>query len=127
MGGIFLAIYNYFEKHKSMLWLTAITSFLAVGFFASRITIEEDITSILPHEKKLDKLQQVFQDSRFSDLLTVTFSQKDSAKEASPESLVVFADAFTETATEKLAPYIRQIKAKADDSTTTNLVQRCCR
>ncbi len=123
MEGVFLSIYNYFEKHKAMLWLTAIASFLAVGFVASRITIEEDITSILPHEKKLDKLQQVFQDSRFSDLLTVTFSQKDSTKDAAPDSLVAFADAFTETATGKLAPYIRQIKAKADDSTTTNLVQ----
>jgi predicted lipid-binding transport protein (Tim44 family) len=74
-------------------------------------------------KKKLDKLQQVFQDSRFSDLLTVTFSQKNSTKEATPDSLVAFADAFTEAATGKLAPYIRQIKAKADDSTTTNLVQ----
>ncbi len=48
------------------MWIAAIASFLFFGFFASRIHLEEDITRILPHEKKLDKLQQVFQDSRFS-------------------------------------------------------------
>ena len=72
-----------------MLWVTTIASFLAVGFFASRIKIEEDITRILPHEQKLDKLQQVFQDSRFSDMLTVTFSQKDSSRAAQPDSLSI--------------------------------------
>ncbi|MCD6010491.1 MAG: phospholipid/glycerol acyltransferase [Flavipsychrobacter sp.] len=123
MAGIFLAIYNYFDKHKAILWLTAIASFLAVGFFASQIKIEEDITRILPHEQKLDKLQQVFQDSRFSDMLTVTFSQKDSTKEANPDSLGAFAEAFSEIANGKLASHIKQIKGKADDSTATNLVE----
>lgn len=105
-----------------MLWLTAIISFLTVGFLASRIKIEEDITRILPHEQKLDKLQQVFQDSRFSDMLTVTFSLKDSTKEAMPDSLVAFAEAFDIAAKNKLQKYIREIRSKADDSMATNLV-----
>ncbi len=123
MESFFLAIYNFFERRRGLMWFAAITSFALVGFFASRIKLEEDITRILPHEKKLDKLQQVFQDSRFSDLLTVTFSQKDTTKEPQPDSLVAFAEAFTQAANGKLAVYIKHIKGKSDDSTAMNLMQ----
>jgi uncharacterized protein len=122
MSSIFIGIYNYFEKHKGIMWVAAICSFLLVGFFASRIKLEEDITKILPHEKKLDKLQQVFQDSRFNEKLSLTLSQKDTTKEAQPDDLGAFADAFAEVAKTKLAPYITSIQGGNNDSAGMNLM-----
>ncbi|HJT74699.1 MAG TPA: hypothetical protein VJ720_11785, partial [Chitinophaga sp.] len=85
MGKFFVGIYNFFDRHKTWLWACTIVSFLVSGFFASRIRLEEDITRILPQDKTLDKLQQVFNDSRFADKLVITVSQKDTTGEAQPD------------------------------------------
>ena len=123
MGSFFVAIYNFFEKHKGWLWTCTIASFLLVGYFAAQIKLEEDITKILPQDKKLDKLQQVFQDSRFADKLIVTISQKDTTKEAQPDSLTAYAAELASNAGAQLSPYIRQIQSQAEDSMVMGLMQ----
>lgn len=123
MGNLFVAIYNFFERHKVWLWCCTIACFLLVGYFARQIKLEEDITKILPQDKKLDKLQQVFQDSRFADKLIVTISQKDTTKEAQPDSLTAYAAALSARAGEQLSPYIRQIQSQADDAMVMGLMQ----
>jgi uncharacterized protein len=123
MEGFFIAIYNYFQRHRTAMWVTAMCSFLVAGLLASRIKLEEDITRILPHEKKLDKLQQVFRDSRFSDKLTFTISQKDSTAPANPDMLTAYADTFTELINNRLTPYVKQVQGKIEDSAAMNLMQ----
>ncbi len=122
MERFFITIYNYFEKHKTQMWVAAICSFLFFGFFTWQIKFEQDITSILPHEKKLDKQQQVFEDSRFSEKLTVCISQKDSTATANPDELTAFADTFITKATTDLSTYIKSIDGKPSDSAMMNMM-----
>ena len=103
------------------MWVATISCFLLVGYFASRIHFEEDITRILPHEKKLEKLQQVFRDSRFSDKLTVSISQKNTASEATPDDLAAFADTLIEKLNSRLPAYIKKIEGRVNDS-SMNLI-----
>ncbi|PSL47615.1 1-acyl-sn-glycerol-3-phosphate acyltransferase [Chitinophaga niastensis] len=123
MDHLFVAIYNFFERHKVWLWCCTIASFLLVGFFAAQIKLEEDITKILPQDKKLDKLQQVFQDSKFADKLIITISQKDSLQAAEPDSLTAYAAELASKAGAQLSPYIKQIQAQADDAMVMGLMQ----
>ncbi|MBV7531888.1 trifunctional MMPL family transporter/lysophospholipid acyltransferase/class I SAM-dependent methyltransferase [Chitinophaga sp. sic0106] len=123
MGNFFVAIYNFFERHKAWLWISAVLSFLLVGFFASKVKLEEDITKILPQDKKLDKLQQVFQDSKFADKLIITVSQKDTVGAAVPDSLTAYATALTTAAAAQLSPYIKTIQGQVEDETVMNLMQ----
>lgn len=123
MGNLFVAIYNFFEQRKAWLWCCTIASFLLVGYFAAQIKLEEDITKILPQDKKLDKLQQVFQDSRFADKLIVTISQKDTTQEAQPDSLTAYAAELSTRAGAQLSPYIRQIQSQTDDAMIMGLMQ----
>ena len=123
MERFFIAIYNYFGKHRAQMWVAAVCSFLVLGLLASRIRIEEDITRILPHEKNLDKMQQVFEDSRFADQLTITISQKDTNAAANPDTLTSYADALTDALTANLSPYIKSIQGKIEDSSAMNLMQ----
>ena len=123
MERFFITIYNYFEKHRARMWVAAICSFLVLGLLASRIKIEEDITRILPHEKNLDKMQQVFEDSRFADQLTITISLKDSNAVTNPDTLTAYADALTDALTANLSPYIKSIQGKIEDSAAMNLMQ----
>ncbi|MCW3467525.1 trifunctional MMPL family transporter/lysophospholipid acyltransferase/class I SAM-dependent methyltransferase [Chitinophaga nivalis] len=124
MGHLFVAIYNFFERQRIWLWLCTIGCFLLAGFFAAKIRLEEDITKVLPQDKKLDKLQQVFQDSKFADKLIVTVSQKDTLQEARPDSLTAYAAALITQSQEQLSPYIKQIQGQADDAMIMEWMQR---
>ncbi|NSL90462.1 MMPL family transporter [Chitinophaga sp. Mgbs1] len=123
MGNFFIAIYNFFNRHKILLWSVTIVCFALITLLASRIRLEEDITKILPQDKKLDKLQQVFQDSKFADKLVITVSQKDTAGEAIPDSLTACAGELVSSVQERLSPYIRQIQGQAGDSMVMGLMQ----
>ncbi|SEW22986.1 1-acyl-sn-glycerol-3-phosphate acyltransferases [Chitinophaga sp. YR573] len=123
MGTFFVSIYNFFARHKAWLWTCTIASFLLAGFFASRIRLEEDITRILPQDKTLDKLQQVFNDSRFADKLVITISQKDTLQAAQPDSLTAFAHELSDSVTTALSPYIKQMQTQVEDAAVLDLMQ----
>lgn len=125
MGNFFIGIYNFFARRKAWLWISVIACFALTALLASRIQLEEDITRILPQDKTLDKLQQVFNDSRFADKLVLMISQKDTTKAPEPDSLIAFADELTGTlvADSALAPYIRKVQEKVEDSAVMNMMQ----
>src|SRR5215471_17982943 len=101
MEKFFTRIYYYFRDHRPVLFVSFIISFVLIAFFASRIHFEEDISRILPHDKKMDKLNDVFQNSKFADKLVVTVSLKDTAA-AQPDSLTGFSDTLVAYVNEKL-------------------------
>ncbi len=116
MENIFISLYHFFEKRRLLFWATLAGCFLLAGFFASKIKLEEDIANILPHDKKIEKLNEVFQNSKFLDKLVVTISLKDTTAGTAPDSLVAFADAFTSAIKKNYSGYITKIQDRADDS-----------
>ncbi|WP_217604084.1 trifunctional MMPL family transporter/lysophospholipid acyltransferase/class I SAM-dependent methyltransferase [Chitinophaga sp. GbtcB8] len=124
MGSFFVHIYNFYATRKVWLWISVVAAFALTGYFASRIQLEEDITKILPQDKTLNKLQQVFNDSRFADKLVVMVSQKDTAAATEPDSLTTFA-ADLEVAIKEdtvLNPYVKQVQAKIEDTAILGLM-----
>lgn len=121
MEQLLIRIYDFFEKRRLIFFAAFISSFLLLAYFALQLRFEEDIAKILPKDKKIDKLTEVFQQSKFMDKLVVTVSLKDTAGGAQPDSLVAFAGAFTEQLQLKLQPYIRKINDKVDDGLAMEL------
>ncbi len=121
MEKILIRIYNYFEKNRPAFFIVFAFSFLLTGYFASQVKFEEDISKILPKDKKIEKLNEVFQNSKFMDRLVVTVSQKDTSAVAEPDSLVAYTNAFVEKLQEKLTPYILKINDKVDDGLAMEL------
>ncbi|HTE13199.1 MAG TPA: 1-acyl-sn-glycerol-3-phosphate acyltransferase [Chitinophagaceae bacterium] len=121
MEKVFISLYNFFEKRRPLFWTTLAGCFLLAGFFASRIKLEEDIAGILPNDKKIEKLNEVFQNSKFLDKLVVTVSLKDTATAAQPDSLVAYTDAFVVALKEKYGAYIARIQDRADDNLVLQL------
>ncbi len=120
MEKILLGIYNFFEKRRTAFFITFAASFLLLGYFALQVKFEEDIAKILPKDKKIEKLNEVFQNSKFMDKLVVTVSLKDTVA-AQPDSLVAYTGAFVEKIQEQLNPYIRKINDKVDDEMAMGL------
>lgn len=115
MEKILLNIYNFYSRRKLVLYTSFIVLFLLAGWFAMQLKFEEDISKILPNDKKIEKLNEVFQNSKFMDKLAITVSLKDSTAAADPDSLVAYADDLVTGMKEKLSPFIRKINDKVDD------------
>lgn len=128
MGNFFIGIYNFFARRKAWLWISVIACFALTALLASRIQLEEDITRILPQDKTLDKLQQVFNDSRFADKLVLMISQKDTAKAPEPDSLTKAASdlglGFALVDEYPLRDrYTKKLQIKMEDTAISSLMQ----
>lgn len=123
MEKILLHIFYFFQKRLPALYITFAVIILSAGWFAFQVKFEEDISRILPNDKKIEKLNSVFQNSRFMDKLAVTVSLKDTAAAAEPDSLVAYAEALVENIQQKLAPYITSINYKVDDGLSFQLFE----
>ena len=116
-----IRIYDFFEKRQAVFFSVFAASFLLLGYFALQVKFEEDISKILPKDKKIEKLNQVFQNSKFIDKLVITVSLKDTMAEAQPDSLVAYADSLEQAVKEKLTPFVNKINAKVDDGLAMEL------
>ncbi len=115
MKKILLHIYGYFQKRRAALYIVFGLIFLASAWFAWQVKFEEDISRILPKDKKIEKLNEIFQNSKFIDKLAVTVSLKDTTAAPEPDSLIAYVDELAENIELKLAPYISKLNVKVDD------------
>jgi 1-acyl-sn-glycerol-3-phosphate acyltransferase len=122
MQHIFSFIYNYFRKNPVIFYILFLGSLGASVFFTSRVSFEEDISSILPKDKKIEKLTRVFTNSKFADRLVVTISLKDTNTIVSPDSLVAYAQVFSDEVRARLGPYINRFQDKVEDEKTLQLI-----
>lgn len=120
MSVFFIRIYDFFEKRRLALIILFSSLLLLMAWFSSQLKFEEDIAKILPADKKIEKLNEVFQSSKFIDKLVVMVSLKDTTATA-PDSLVSYTDSFVEELKDKLGPFISKINDKVDDNLAMEL------
>jgi 1-acyl-sn-glycerol-3-phosphate acyltransferase len=116
-----ILIYHYFAKQKFVFYTVFLACFLAMGYFASQVKFEEDISKVIPKDKKIAKLNEVFQNSKFLDKLVIMVSLKDTTAAANPDSLVAYADEFAATVGPKFKAYIGKANFKVDDDVVMKL------
>src|SRR5688572_27126316 len=121
MATFFLNLYAFFRKRVPLLWITFVITLTAIGLGASRINLEEDITKFFPDDERVEKLNYVFQNSKFVERIVVMVSVKDSTTAPQPDSLVNFAAVLAERMDVQLKPYIRQVTTQVDDEKVMNL------
>ncbi len=116
MSQIFIHIYLFFQERKSMLWLF-LSLFLLLGLgLASQLKLEEDISRVIPSDPKVQRLNTVFQNSKFSEKIIVNLSLADSTKESDPEALIDFGDSLYHSLHFELFPtYLKDITLRFDD------------
>ncbi len=117
MEKIFSGIYSYFQHRKWQVYVLFFMCLLTAAFFALKLKFEEDISKILPKDDKVEKLNEVFQHSKFMDKLVVMVSLKDTTV-ADPDRLIAFADEFTNQCRQQFSRYISAINYKVDDEVT---------
>lgn len=89
MATFFIIIYRFFQKNKLLLLLFFTTIMLAALYFASKISIEEDISKATPGEDA--RLNLVLKNLKTTDKLIINISLADTIAMNDPERLVAFS------------------------------------
>jgi len=115
MGILFTSIYRILKRRRVLFFLLFLGALGFVGFFASQIELEEDITKMMPTDAKIERLNTIFKNSKFLDRLVVTVSMTDSTKEADPDKLVAFTDSLIATLQKIDSSLVKEITYKVND------------
>ncbi len=121
MATLFLNLYDFFRKRIPLFWIVFIITLAILGVGASRIKLEEDITKFFPEDERVEKLNYVFQNSKFVERIVVMVSVKDSSVAPQPDSLVSLAATLAERMDHDLKPFIKQLTTQVDDEKVMNL------
>ncbi len=120
MEQFFSGIYNFFQQRKWLLYICFALLLTVTAFFASRLQFEEDISRILPKDPRVEKLNEVFQHSKFMDKLVVMVSLKDTLH-TDPDSLILFSDELAAQIKDRLPAYVKKVSYRVDEDMAMEL------
>ncbi|RAW00155.1 trifunctional MMPL family transporter/lysophospholipid acyltransferase/class I SAM-dependent methyltransferase [Pseudochryseolinea flava] len=115
MEALFVRLYRFFKHRHRIFWAIFISVFALFGVLASRIEFEEDITHFFPDDKRVEKLNYIFQHSSMAERVVVMVSIADSSQRANADSLVSATQRLVADLDTTLAIYHPTITAQVDD------------
>ncbi len=108
----FLAIQTFANKNK-ILFLGILLAILFVfGFFASKISFQENITQLIPSNNQSEITSKVLQQVNFADKTTIIIKRSESG---STEDLTQYASLFLDSINKECKPFIGKIQGKVED------------
>ena len=117
MTQFFIGLYDYFERHKILFYLSLISCVLLMGFFALQVRFEENITQFFPDTKDSQNTIKVFDNLKIKDKIIIMLSSADTCHRVEPDSLIEAAGRLQQTLTEKAGgTLIKGIFAQVDQS-----------
>ena len=117
MTQFFIGVYDYFERHKILFYLSLISCVLLMGFFALQVRFEENITQFFPDTKDSQNTIKVFDNLKIKDKIIIMLSSADTCQRVEPDSLIEAAGQLQQTLTEKAGgTLIKGIFAQVDQS-----------
>jgi uncharacterized protein len=103
MGNFFVLIYEVLSKFKRLVIFLLFFIFLGSLYLISSLKQEEDIAKMMPTDNKVERLNEVFNSSKFLDKLIVSISFKDSSLYVEND-LAEYAQMFCDSVNQKLYP-----------------------
>ena len=121
MATLFIKLYDFFKRRVKLFWAVFCGLILLLSITASQIKLEEDITKFFPDDERVEKLNYVFQNSKFVERIVVMVSVKDSVTAPLPDSLVSFAEILSGRMEQELKPFISRMVTQVDDDVVVKL------
>ena len=102
-------LYTFCNKNKLLSAVIGITLFLFLGYFATRISFQENINQLIPSNEQSSVTSKVLDQVNFADKITIIVS---SEKAGSPDYLTNYANAFIDSLKSSSSPFIKKIQGK---------------
>jgi len=122
MGQAFIIIHDFFSRH---LWAFLVFFALLIafiGWYGSKITLEEDINKVIPSSAKNEKLINVLQHSKFADRLVFCVTLKDSENQADHKLLISFTESLIDSLNSpETTKYIDKIEGRFSPSSFSGM------
>jgi len=112
MHQYFYAINAFVHRRKFLSAVIAVIFLVALAFFASRISFQENITQLIPSSEKSDVTAKVLGQVNFADKISIMVSAE---KTGSPDDLSGYAGEFLDSIQLQCKPYIGKIQGKIDE------------
>lgn len=110
MANLFIQAYHFLKKKKNWFFSVAFLVFILLGYWASRIGFEEDISKLIPANQDSEITRKVLQNVNYSDKIIVNISSENPEK---TELLKVFADSLNNRLLEN--EHIKNLQLKVND------------
>ncbi len=105
--------HNFILKHTIPAIVGLVSVVIVLGFTASQITLEEDISNLIPAGERQDVLMRVLENTEFSDKIIVTISSVSG--KPNPDELTVYAQRFIDSVNLHLPEYVNDIQGKVPE------------
>lgn len=112
MDRLFYNIYRNLVCKKPWFYTFLAVLFTVLGFTASQIRFEEDITGLIPENEKTANVQKVLKATNFADKIIVDISVQP---EGSTEDLTRYAAQFLDSVRQDSGKYIKHIQGSVAD------------
>lgn len=117
MTQFFIRLYDYFERHKILFYLSLACCILMMGFFALQVKFEENVTQFFPDTQDSQTTIKVFDNLKIKDKIIVMLSAADTCRETEADSLITAAGQLQQTLTDKAGgTLIKEIFAQVNQS-----------
>ncbi len=93
MKELFVALYRFFDKRKALLYALFIAFIALFSFLALRLTMENDLSAMLPKDKNEKDISSILTKNKMLDRIIASVSIKDTTILA-PDLLTAFTDDF---------------------------------
>lgn len=126
MLNFFLKIYDYLCGKRGIILVLILLLFLFFGFFASKISLNEDISGFLPKTPENEKINFLYNNISIADKIVVRITTKDTliSEDDKVDLLVTKADNFVAYLDSVAgADYIKNIQYQIDQSAIIELTR----
>lgn len=117
MDKLFYKLYIHIAAHKLLSLSIALILFISLGYLASRLEFEEDITKLIPQNEKSSEAQKVFKHVNFADKIIVNIQRQ---KDGSVSDLITYAQTFIDSVTKSSNHFIKDIQGQVEDEDVLN-------
>lgn len=116
MTQFFIRLYNYFQRHKVLFYLSLCVCVLFMGYFAWQVRFEENVTRFFPDTKNSQNITKVFDNLKIKDKIIILISPADST--VTPDLMIEAGDQLKQNLLEESnQTWIKDIFSEVDETT----------
>jgi len=112
MHNFLVTVHTFANKYKFTFFGILFSMLLIFGFFASKITFQENINQLIPSNDQSSVTSKVLEQVDFADKIAIIITSKQNG---SPEDLTKYANVFLDSINANCASYIGKIQGKIAD------------
>ncbi|MBJ2173082.1 MMPL family transporter [Aureibaculum sp. A20] len=112
MDNFFYKTYRVLQKQKILFASIFLLLLFLLGFLASKLQFEEDITKLIPNSEKSDITNKVLQHVKFADKIIVYLEVKN---DADADDLSAYASEFVDSIQKQTGNYIKEVQGRIGD------------